>query len=514
MTQMTDSVRSNIATQLATTLSLRNERLFLAMLVLTLAPIWIGRYLPLVDMPQHAAQITALREIWHGNESLTQLFEINWFTPYLFGYLLLYTVSSVMPITIASKLVVSVAVVAIPLTTGQLLRAAGADERWKWLAIPASFSFAFYWGFLSYIVAAPLALLLLVRTVRFMAAPTVRNAVGIAVFSLLLFFCHVIVLGLASLVALGYVAGANYRDPRALVLRSLPYAVPLPLIAIWLVITYRTTPIVQSDPIVFPSVMSRLIQLLLQPAGQDGSSLLVALLITAAVIALPPLAGAKFSRRPERWLPFALAMLVFMVAPHYVLSTAYFYQRLGLFLVPLWLMMWDAPSGPARRLDWAAMLIVLIWTGATIGRFAAFSRETESFKNVVAAVEPGRRVASMVFDARSPFFALPVYLHFPVWYAATERGVVDFNFADFFSQMVRYKADAGPRMTDFLGWYPTEFAWQTHGGARYDYFIVKSSSDISEQIFKDKRGSVELVTHSGWWWLYRNLERAPATPSR
>lgn len=92
MTQMADSVRPSFATQLATTLSLRNERLFLAMLVLTLAPIWIGRYLPLVDLPQHAAQIAALREIWHGNASLTQLFEINWFTPYLFGYLLLYAV--------------------------------------------------------------------------------------------------------------------------------------------------------------------------------------------------------------------------------------------------------------------------------------------------------------------------------------------------------------------------------------------------------------------------------------
>jgi hypothetical protein len=129
---------------------------------------------------------------------------------------------------------------------------------------------------------------------------------------------------------------------------------------------------------------------------------------------------------------------------------------------------------------------------------------------VIAGLEPGRRVASMVFDARSPFFTLPVYLHFPAWYQATQRGVVDFNFADFFSQMVRYKADAGPRMTDFLGWYPTEFEWQTNGGARYDYFIVKSGSDISEQIFKDKRSSVELVTRSGWWWLYRNLERTPA----
>ena len=81
---------------------MRNERLFLAIVVLSAAPLWIGSYLPMVDMPQHAAQIAALREIWRGNEMFTQLFEINWFTPYLLGYLLLAALAFVMPITVAS----------------------------------------------------------------------------------------------------------------------------------------------------------------------------------------------------------------------------------------------------------------------------------------------------------------------------------------------------------------------------------------------------------------------------
>ncbi len=141
------------------TLSLGNDRLFIAVVLLSVAPLWIGSYLPMVDMPQHAAQITALRELWQGNESFTRLFEINWFTPYLLGYLVLAGLAMVLPITFASQLLVSASLVALPLLTGRLLRTAGADERWKWLAIPCSFSFAFYWGFLSFIVAAPLALL-------------------------------------------------------------------------------------------------------------------------------------------------------------------------------------------------------------------------------------------------------------------------------------------------------------------------------------------------------------------
>jgi hypothetical protein len=485
--------------------------MFLAVLVLALAPIWIARYLPSIDMPQHAAQIAALREIWQGNEAFTQLFEVNWFTPYLLGYLLLYALSLVVPIAVATQIVVSLSVLAMPLLTGQLLRAAGADERWKWLAIPGSFSFAFYWGFLSFQVAAPLALLFWIQTIRFVNAPSVKRGVMIALFSIFLFFSHIIVLGFASLVALGYVFGSSFRDVKTLALRALPYTAPIPLIAIWLAGAYQSESSVRNDPVIYGSFLERVGQLLLQPAGHDGFTL-ITFLVTATILVLPPLAGSTFSRRPERWLPLALGLLVFVAAPRYVLATAYFFQRLGIFLVPLWLLAWDPPTRAERRIDWAATAIVLIWSFTNIGRFAGFARETETFRDVMAVAEPGRRVASMVYDKSSQFFALPVYLHFPVWYQATRGGIVDFNFADFYSQMVRYKSTAGPRMTDGLGWYPTEFQWEANGGARYDYFLVKAPVDISNEIFKEKRGAVELVTRSGWWWLYRNLERDPAAP--
>lgn len=495
---------------LSATLSLGNDRLFLAVVLLAVAPLWIGSYLPMVDMPQHAAQIAALRELWQGNENFTRLFEINWFTPYLFGYLLLAGLAVVVPITTAAQLVVSASLVALPLLTGRLLRTAGGDERWKWLAIPCSFSFAFYWGFLSFIVAAPLGLLFLIRTIRFVEQPNLKRGIMLAAFANLLFFCHIIVLGFASLVAFGYVAGRNYRNLKALVLQSLPSAAVVPLIVVWFVVTLRSEAAVQDGVTIYGSVLERLAQLLLQPAGHDAFSPWLTPLITAAVLLLPPLAGCSFSRRPERWLPFVLGLLVYMVAPRYVFSTAYFFQRLGVFLVPLWLMTWDAPRTAARRLDWAAIAVVLLWSFTTIGRFAAFARETESFRNVVASVEPGRRVASMVYDRASPYFATPVYLHFPAWYAATRHGIVDFNFADFISQMVRYRKDAAPRMTDLLGWYPTQFDWRANGGEQYDYFIVKARFDVSDAIFKEQRGAVELVTRSGWWWLYRNLRRTSA----
>jgi hypothetical protein len=510
MTTATERTTPQFLTRVLETASLRNERLFVVVLLLAVAPLWLGSYLPMVDMPQHAAQVSGLYEMWKGSESFTQLFEINWFTPYLLGYMLLAALGTFLPLTVATQLITTVSLLAMPLLTGRLLRAAGADERWKWLAIPCTYGFAFYWGFLSFIVAAPLALVLLTQTIRYAEQPTVPGALRIALFANILFFCHIIVLGFASLVSFGYLAGKRYRNLQALVLQALPFAAVLPILAVWFMVTVRTESAVQDGLTIYGSVLERFWQLLLQPAGHDGFSLFLTPLITAAVVLLPPLAGCSFSRRPERWLPFALGLAVFMISPHYVFSTAYFFQRLGLFLVPLWLMTWDAPRTAERRLDWAAMAIVLLWSFTNIGRFAAFARETESFRNILAEMQPGRRAAAMVYDASSPYFALRVYMHIPAWYAASRRGIVDFNFADFISSMVRYRADAGPRMTDPLAWDPTAFDWQANGGDGYDYFMVKASGDISEAIFKDRRASVELVTRSGWWWLYRNVQRVPA----
>jgi hypothetical protein len=507
MIEATARTKPQFVSQLLATLSLRNERLFIAILLVSVGALWIGPNLPMVDLPQHAAQIAALREIAAGNPTFTQLFEINWFTPYLFGYLLLYLVSMVLPVTVATQLLVSCAIVAVPLLTGPMLRAAGADERWKWLTIPASFSFAFYWGFLSFMVSFPIALLFLLNAIRYAQTPNLRHGALIALFAIFLFFCHIIVLAFTSAVALGYVLGGSPRNIRSFIVRMAPFAAPLPLICAWFLLTYQTDQVAREAPVVWGPVLNRFIMLLIQPAGREALSPLFCTVVTGSVVLLPYLGGSRLSRRPERWLPFALGLLLFFAVPAFAFNTGFLYERLGLFLAPLWLLAWNEPATPTRRLEWACILVVVFWVFASVARFAAFARESESFRAIVTQIEPGKRVASMVFDNASALFATPVYMHFPAWYQASRGGVVDFNFADFFPQPVRYRADAGPRIAEQLAWYPTAFDWQAHGGARYDYFLVKASFDISPEIFKERRNSVELVARSGWWWLYRNVER-------
>jgi hypothetical protein len=487
------------------TLSLNNQRLFYVLLLLSVAPIWFSDRLPLVDLPQHAAQVSALRELWVGNPAFTESFHINWFTPYLLGYLVLYALAMVFPVAVAAQLLVSISLAAVPIVTGRLLRAAHADERWKWLAIPCSYGFAFYWGFLSFIVSAPLVLLFLIQTIRFAEAPTTKRGIGIAIFSIFLFFCHVIVLGFASLISLAYLLGRTWPDWKTLSWRALPYTTPIPLIVLWVIAMYDQETAVQADSVVFGPLSYRFLLLLVEPAGRESlNSPFVTVLVTGSILCLPLLVGAKLTRRPERLLPFFAALLVFMCAPHHAMGTAYLYQRMGIFLVPLWLLVWERPAQQRWNLDGVAMLIVTVWALSNAARFASFAKETQDFRVVMDRAEPSKKLAGMIVDNSSPLFVFPVYLHFMAWYQAEKSGIADFNFADFHPQMVRYNDGVGPRIDGTLAWLPAAFEWEKHGGSRYDYFLVKSTFDASQGIFKDKVSSVALVAHSGWWWLYEN----------
>ena len=134
---------------------------------------------------------------------------------------------------------------------------------------PVCFGFAFYWGFLSFLLSPSRWPIVLIHAIRFADRPTLRNGVGLACFSFFLFFCHVIALGFASAISISYIFCRNYRDFKALVFQLLPFAVSMPLVVLWMLFTHENEASVQTDPVVYGMIIERLTELFIQPAGSD-----------------------------------------------------------------------------------------------------------------------------------------------------------------------------------------------------------------------------------------------------
>src|SRR5271165_5332872 len=117
--------------------------------ILATIPVWVAIYPPMVDLPQHAAQIALLRNLRDPAFGFADLFWVTWFTPYLLGYLAIYALTPLLGIVSAAKLVISLALIGIPVSTALLMRETGADLYWALLTIPPIYGFSYTWGFVN-----------------------------------------------------------------------------------------------------------------------------------------------------------------------------------------------------------------------------------------------------------------------------------------------------------------------------------------------------------------------------
>jgi hypothetical protein len=466
-----------------------------------LVPIWSVRYLPMTDLPQHAAQISIWKHLSDPAYGFAGQFELNWFTPYLLGYALARAFAAFLPVATAVKAVVTLAVVATPLAMDRLLARTGADRSLALLGIPLAFGFSFYWGFLNFIVAIPIGIAFVASCHGYARRPTLRRAIVLALFAIGLYFAHVLVLAVAG-AAGALVIAAAAPGPRAAALRVAPLLAPAPFVALWAFRTQASESLVRT-PDLWAIGAGRVLELpatLLGYAGDREAGAMAALLAVAVVVI-----GIRPRRSLLAWAPAAVALAAFLLGPFRAFGTFYLYQRFAAFTAPLALAA-TLPGTSARRVRLGRALLLLLvvgWMGILTLRFQAFDADARRFDTLVAAMVPARRVLALTFEPGSPAVGGFPFLHFAAWYQAEKGGVLGFSFATFFPELARYRAGAEPPMTVGLEWYPELFRWERDG--EYDYFVVRAASDLEPRLQRASGGRLALEARDGRWWLYRRV---------
>lgn len=474
---------------------------FLLSATVSLVPIWSVRYPPMVDLPQHAAQVFVWKHLDDPAFGYRQIFEIDLASPYLAGHAVARLAAVLLPVPAAMKCLVSLAVLALPLALFVLLRRSESDEWNALLGFPLAFGFAFYWGFTNYMLAVPVGLAFTAAALGYARRPSRRSGLALALFAFVLYFFHALAFALSIAVAGLWILTASKGRFRERLLLAWPLAPATVVIAAWFLLLRFTDPSQSAAVLWSETAFERLRDLpsMLAGAGrQQGPRLLGGLLVLGL-----PLAGGRWSWRPPwRLAPLAVALGLFFAAPNRALNTWFLYPRFAVFIALFALLAMEPARHELRRRAGRMLIVAFVigWAAFLTADFRAIDAEARHFDAVVESMEGGRRLLGLVFEPGFDAVAgMPVFGHFHMWYQAKKGGLAEFTFATSAPNPVQYLPGAGPLADPRLSTRPDLFDF--HRDGRFDYFLVRSPDDVGGRLFRG--APVELELRSGNWWLYR-----------
>ncbi|MEY4581773.1 MAG: hypothetical protein RL701_6476 [Pseudomonadota bacterium] len=437
---------------------------------LAIAPFWVGEYMPMVDLPQHAAQL-AIDASWHDLSSIYhKVYHVNWHTNQLFAYSFVRLFEHVVPLVPAIKLVLTLSVLELALAVYWLVRSLGGNTWWSLLALPLGYSFSLYWGFFNYVVALPFGIGLIVLSTRYALAPSWRKALVILVWTNVLFFAHALILAYAGLVSAALIA-ARAKRFKAKLVGGLALATVLPTVFVWWHVIQSNEASTTATEVVTDWGFFRLrafFNMQIGNACDDNWDAFLGIVL----LSLPFAIGARFSRELWRYIPFALTWTLFMVLPFSALEVAFIFERFAVFALPSLLFALEPkPAPPAgRALAVSLVAAQLVSVGL---RFKDFDEEAQPLNVVLKAAEPNRRVLYLPTENTSHVTWGGPYAHFGCWYQVKRGGLIDFSFAEYFPMWYRYNPDEDPPLPADFDEYAHKFRWREHNGPRYDYFLVR-----------------------------------------
>ena len=408
------------------------ERLaFVATVVFAGATFWFAPRLPMVDLPQHAGQVAVWRDLLLGPSPWQPLLLVNYFTPYLAGYGLALLLSFVLPVSAALKLLLTLGYFGFVAACVVLRRRLGGDRRLDWLFIPGFFGYAYVWGFYTFLIVAPFGVLFVVLAHRYADRPTPALGVVLLLADVALFFSHGLIFVFASAIG-GVFLLLKVRSLARLVPAALPYAIAGLVCLAYVLVRLRldATPVGEELAFLWGWGLSRLSFLVYSVGAFDSDWNFLPLLLL--MLAAPIVLGARLNGRdPAALVPFLVTLVVAALVPINAMNTGAISTRFALFLLPFYALMFRAPAATMPTVLRQFWLPVLCWAFLLVHteRLLAFAREEAGFEEVLAATEPGYRALGLVFDPESAAASNEAaYHHFPLWYQAEKRGLVDFNF--------------------------------------------------------------------------------------
>ena len=502
----------------------RVERItFYLILFITTAFLFYSPYLPMVDLPQHAAQVATLDDLLKNRSPWSNLVILNWDTPYLTGYALWLLLYQFMDINLSSKVLVAFIFLFYTYAIHLLRKNFQASPILEWAAMTSFFGFAFQWGFITFLLATPIGILFFLSCKNWLESGKYKYFICFSLLGVVMYFSHVLIFAFFCFLSYFYFLFTSAKDKtwKQRLIFTLPFLFYAAMLYrytnkpnLWAFQYYEENFIFQTpydktiDLFYLPWHMLRLYKYQLADLG---------------LLLLLPALGFRLRCEVKFYIPLIVFLIIWYALPTIGFQTNFIYQRFALFLLPFYYLIWRKQQPPYPRylissMQLGAIGFVLCFS-MLIWKFyynqIIFSREPSvvSYPKIEQAILPKKRVLTLhtLASRHSSSFAMTSYmefLYFPNWYQAEKHGWVDFNFASFHPQIVRFRPE-------YLKHLPSRSA-ELEGIAaltncmEYDYLLMKSEENVqllSEQLATNKNcRSFKLLAQEQDWMLYKNSQ--------
>ncbi len=171
-----------------------------------LAPIWLVRYPPLLDYPNHLARAFVLAHLADPQFHFTSYYAADWGPyPYLAMDVIVIGLERFLPIHVAGRIFLSLCLLALPLAVWFFLRQAVPGREHRAVgALLLAYDFFFLLGFLNFYLGVAACFLALGLWLRFLAQPGVARWCFALAGVMTAYFSHLMAFGVAGLVVTSY----------------------------------------------------------------------------------------------------------------------------------------------------------------------------------------------------------------------------------------------------------------------------------------------------------------------
>lgn len=394
-----------------------------AAVTLLVLPLWIVKYPPLLDYPNHLARVFILTHISDPNYQFSQYYTVTFGPyPYLTMDVLLMGLQKFFGLIAGGRIILTLCVLAVPAAAWFFVRQANRENAslacWGLLS---GYNIFFLWGFVNWQLSMALVLVVAGLWIRYLARATVARWIALLLVVTLLYFTHLQGFGLAGLLITAY--AALTRKGWRSIIRGLAqgWALFLPGGALHLITRIRTHETTAAWAMNFHPLSDKWERLYFFMQGYSpGLDTITLLILIGCAVA------ARWRNREFKWnhpWPAIVAgfFLLYWIFPGYGVNWAG--DDADVRLLPFTFMLLPAVVYAGRRARWLALVACLLFcarTATVIRTFRAEQPELIGISRAFSLTPPNARVLPVI-ESRDDDPQFRPYAHF--WaYGVIERG--------------------------------------------------------------------------------------------